>query len=34
MTTLEMQSNTALLESRRKRQAWRRQKNRLVHHDR
>ncbi|MDU8418548.1 hypothetical protein RYA60_09855, partial [Pseudomonas syringae] len=25
-----MQSNTALLESRRKRQAWRRQKNRLA----
>lgn len=30
MTTLEMQSNAALLESRRKRQAWRRQKNRLA----
>src|SRR5471032_292721 len=30
MTTMEMQSNQALLESRRKRQAWRRQKNRVA----
>src|SRR5471030_614699 len=30
MTTMEMQSNEALLQSRRKRQAWRRQKNRLA----
>jgi len=30
MTTLDMQSNDALLASRRKRQAWRRQKNRIA----
>lgn len=30
MTTMEMQSNEALLQSRRKRQAWRRQKNRVA----